>query len=348
MSVSPRLRLGSAARQTLPSGKALPYAIGAGAAVASFAISALVNTKLAKKAERENPPAGRFVDVEGVRLHYIERGKGQPLVLLHGNGSMVQDFESSGLIALASEQFRVIAFDRPGFGQSARPRQRVWNAHAQAELFSAALQKIGVSQAVVCGHSWGASAAVALALTHPHQVRGLVLASGYYYPSRRLDALFLSLPALPLLGDVLRYSISPILSRLLWPVITRKMFAPEAIPPKFKLFPKEMTFRPSQIRAAAAESAMMMPDAYAASTGYKALAMPVIIIAGEEDQLVDIEAQSARLHRELPGSVMYRIRGAGHMVHQTATEKVMAAIREAAEGPEGRAADSPVAAPAFV
>ena len=109
MSVSPRLRLGSAARQTLPSGKALPYAIGAGAVVASFAISALVNAKLAKNAERENPPAGRFVDVEGVRLHYIERGKGQPLVLLHGNGSMVQDFESSGLIALASEQFRVSA-----------------------------------------------------------------------------------------------------------------------------------------------------------------------------------------------------------------------------------------------
>ncbi len=59
--------------------------------------------------------------------------------------------------------------------------------------------------------------------------------------------------------------------------------------------------------------------------------MPVIIIAGEEDQLVDIETQSARLHRELPRSVLHRIPRTGHMVHQTATEAVMRAINEAAE-----------------
>ena len=58
---------------------------------------ALVNRHLAKKAERDNPAAGRFLDVDGVRLHYVERGSGEPLVLLHGNGSMIEDFESSGL-----------------------------------------------------------------------------------------------------------------------------------------------------------------------------------------------------------------------------------------------------------
>ena len=50
-----------------------------------------------------NPPAGQFLEVDGVRLHYVERGEGEPLVLLHGNGSMIQDFETSGLIDMAAK-----------------------------------------------------------------------------------------------------------------------------------------------------------------------------------------------------------------------------------------------------
>ena len=153
--------------------------------------SALLNRHLAKKAERDNPPAGRFLEVNGVRLHYVERGAGDPLVLLHGNGSMIQDFESSGLIDLAAKNYRVIVFDRPGFGHSDRPRNVVWTPDAQAELIKRALEQIGVSNAIVLGHSWGASVAVALALKYPDLVRGLVLASGYYYPTvqagRRCD-----------------------------------------------------------------------------------------------------------------------------------------------------------------
>ena len=70
-----------------------PYATAAMVGVAALAISALVNSRLAKDAERRNPPKGRFLEIDGVRLHYVERGKGEPLVLLHGNGSMIQDFE---------------------------------------------------------------------------------------------------------------------------------------------------------------------------------------------------------------------------------------------------------------
>jgi pimeloyl-ACP methyl ester carboxylesterase len=297
---------------------------------AILVISALVNAGLAKRAERKNPPTGRFVNINGVRLHYVDRGEGQALVLLHGNGSMVQDFEASGLMGRASEEFRVIAFDRPGFGNSERPHGTVWRPDAQADLFAAALRQLGVSSAVVFGHSWGASAAVALALRYPQLVRGLVLASGYYYPSLRLDVLLLSMPAIPLIGSAIRYAVSPIVSRLMWPLLVRKIFAPHTVPSKFALFPKEMAFRPCQIRAAAAESAMMIPVAYATRARYPELTMPVVIIAGDQDQLVDTEAQSARLHRELPHSVLHRIRGAGHMVHQTSTEQVMAAIEQAA------------------
>jgi pimeloyl-ACP methyl ester carboxylesterase len=70
----------------------------------------------------------------------------------------------------------------------------------------------------------------------------------------------------------------------------------------------------------------MIPGAWEESSRYKELEMPVVIVAGEEDQLVETEKQSARLHRELPRSVLRLVRGGGHMVHQTATNKVMAAI----------------------
>ena len=63
---------------------------------------ALVNRRLARNAENDNPPAGQFLEIGGVGLHYVERGAGAPLVLLHGKGSMFQDFESSGLIDLAA------------------------------------------------------------------------------------------------------------------------------------------------------------------------------------------------------------------------------------------------------
>jgi hypothetical protein len=119
-------------------------------------VSAIVNQQLAKKAQRDNPPTGRFIEVDGVRLHYVERGAGRPLVLFHGNGSMIQDFESSGLIYLAAQNYRVIVFDRPGYGHSDRPRNVVWTPAAQAELFFEALQQLGVHSALVLGHSWGA------------------------------------------------------------------------------------------------------------------------------------------------------------------------------------------------
>jgi pimeloyl-ACP methyl ester carboxylesterase len=174
--------------------------VAGGAALSGLAISALINHRLAKRAERDNAPTGKFIEIDGVRLHCVERGTGDPLVLLHGNGSMVQDFQASGLIELGAERYRVIAFDRPGFGHSEPPRSTIWTPEAQAELFHGAFSKIGVSRAIVLGHSWGASVPIALALQYPEVVSGLALVSGYYYPSVRADVVAMSIPAVPALA----------------------------------------------------------------------------------------------------------------------------------------------------
>jgi pimeloyl-ACP methyl ester carboxylesterase len=266
-----------------------------------------------------------------VRIHYVERGSGPPLVLLHGNGAMIQDFQSSGLLDLAAKKYRVIVFDRPGFGHSDRPDNITWTPATQAELIAQALHQIGVPHALVLGHSWGASVAVALGLKYPDLVEGLVLASGYYYPTLRFDVLVQSLPALPWVGRILGHTLSPIVTRAVWPQLMRKIFGPGPVPAKFEGFPKEMAVRPSQIRASAAESALMVPDAFVMRNQYGRLKMPVVIIAGNKDRLIDIDEQSQRLHRDISQSRFHSIPGTGHMVHQSATNAVMAAINEAAK-----------------
>jgi pimeloyl-ACP methyl ester carboxylesterase len=321
---------GSGAKKSLSAIKSNPW-LAASAAVGSVLLAtALLNRQLAKKAQRDNPPAGNFLDIDGVRLHYVERGAGRPLVLLHGNGSMIQDFEASGLIDLAAESYRVIVFDRPGFGHSGRPRNVVWTPAAQADLFAKALKYLGVSRALVLGHSWGASVAVALALEHPNLVEGLVLASGYYFPTARADFVAMSTPAIPGLGDILSQTLSPLISRLMWPLLMKKIFGPKSAPRKFEAFPKAMAVRPSQIRASAAESALLIPNAFSVSGEYAGLKMPVVIIAGEDDRLINIDEQSGRLHEVVTHSKMHRVAGTGHMVHQSATGSVMSAIDEAA------------------
>ncbi|GGC60669.1 alpha/beta fold hydrolase [Chelatococcus reniformis] len=301
-----------------------------GTAAAVVAMSAVVHAWLARRAERRHPPVGRFITVGGVRLHYVECGTGQPLVLLHGNGAMLADFAASGLLDLAAARYRVVAFDRPGFGHSTRPRGRIWTAAAQAELIAAALRELGIERAIVLGHSWGASVAIRLALAHPPLVRSLVLACGYYYPTFRPDALGASIPAVPIVGDVLSASVVPVLCRVLWRSIVGRIFGQVTVPATFAAFPKELALRPSQLHAMAAESFLVIQAAAAARRRYGGLAVPVVIVAGEGDLLVGVDSHAVRLHHDVPGSRLRRLPGAGHMVHHTATAQVMAAIDEAA------------------
>ena len=306
------------------------WGAGAAAAGTALAATALLNRRRARRAEQDNPPAGSFVTVAGVALHYVERGQGKPIVLLHGNGAMIEDWEASGLLDALAATHRVIAFDRPGFGHSERPRTTIWTPRAQAELIAQALRELKVDKPLVVGHSFGAMVALALAADHPGIVSGLVLVAGYYFPSVRGDVFLLSPPAVPLLGDVMRYTVSPIVGAALTPVTARKAFSPAPVSDKFAGFPVEMALRPSQIRAEAAEAALMVPAAGALQASYPALRLPVTIVAGRGDAIVRTDAQAERLHEQVPGSRLTIVEGAGHMVHYSATDEVAAAIRDAA------------------
>jgi len=157
-----------------------------------------------------------------------------------------------------------------------------------------------------------------------------VLVSGYYFPTARLDVPMLSAPALPLFGDVMRYTVSPIVGRMATPLMTRAIFAPMPVPDRFDAFPVELSLRPSQIRATAADTALMVPGAVSLSARFDELAMPIEIVAGDGDQIVGFEGQSQRLADRIAGAALHKIEGAGHMAHYAAPEEVRAAVDRAA------------------
>jgi pimeloyl-ACP methyl ester carboxylesterase len=290
------------------------------------------NVVFSKLAEWKNPPIGKFLRCDGMLLHYIDRGDPAApcVVLFHGNGSMIQDFTISGLVDRLAQGNRVVCFDRPGFGHSRRPRFRIWTAAAQAALFVKAFNQLGVREPVVLGHSWGALVAVALSLRKDYPIRGLVLASGYYFPTPRWDVWLMSGPAVPVLGDLISYTIAPIISLAILPGAFRKIFAPRSVPQTFKNeFPSSLTLRPKQLRAAAEESALLIPTAAQFQASYSSIGCPVRIFHGTEDQVIESK-QSRDLHQALHRSDLHLVPNAGHMVTYADPAAIAGAINSVA------------------
>lgn len=303
----------------------------AGAAAIAAATTALWVRRKAVAAERKHPPAGASIEVDGVSVHYVERGTGTPVVLIHGNTVSLEDFQASGLMDRLAQSHRVIAFDRPGFGHSDRPRDRLWTPEAQAELLQAALDRLHVDRPAIVGHSMGTLVALFMALNRPQQVRQLVLLSGYHYPTVRFDALLAAPVALPLVGDAMRYTVTALTARATLKGVVKGMFAPCDIPPDFfDIVSREMMLRPSQIGANAEDAAFMMPAAASLAARYAQLRIPVTIIAGAADRVVDPQAHSVRLHGDIPESELVVLPDVGHMVHFAAADVIAASLGEPA------------------
>lgn len=304
-------------------GRAIDLLALAGLATAG---SAIIVNRQAKRAEADHPPKGRFVTVSGARLHYFERGDGRPVVFVHGNGTMLEDMLISGVVEQTAQRYRAIAFDRPGFGYSERLGHRTWTAAAQASMLPEAFRLLGIDRPILVAHSWGTLVALALALDQPRHVSALVLVSGYYYPTPRADVALFSPPALPLIGDLLSYSVAPLIGELIAPGMMDRAFSPQGVSPRFaRDFPTAMALRPSQVKAFAEDSAHMTTAAERLSARYRSLFPPTAVLAGDADQIVSYR-QAQRLHGEVAGSRLDILPGGSHMVHHIAPERVVRAI----------------------
>jgi pimeloyl-ACP methyl ester carboxylesterase len=303
------------------------HALAAAGALAGFAAA---NFLEARRARRAYPPLGRFVEIDGVKLHVVEKGAGAPILLIHGNGVMLDDWIISGLFDELAKTHRVIAVDRPGFGHSSRPRGTRWWAQRQADLFAKLLEELDAAPALVVGHSFGSLVAAAMAVHHADKLKGAVLIGGFYYPEARADIALLAPNALPGCGDLLNHTFMPLAGEALRGVMNRKLFGPAPTPQAWREhFSFAMALRPTRMRAGAADAVNMNGAARRLAPHYGKVALPVTLIVGAGDRIVSPRKHTERLHEALPNSRLVDLEGAGHMAHHSRMSEVAAAVRMA-------------------
>lgn len=299
----------------------------AGLALAAGALAGLwIDTmRRTARAEREHPPLGDFVDAGGTRMHVLERGRGHPVVFLHGSGTIMEDWVVSGFLDQTAQRWRAIAVDRPGSGYS----ERAWGTatpQAQARVLHDTLVAMNVRKPVLVGHSIAGPLALAYALEYPHEIGGVVFLSGYAYPTARADFVPFMTPAIPLVGQVLSRTVLQPIDRALMPALLQRIFQPNPVPDYYDQVPTDIMLRPTQLESVAADIAALIPAVAQLSQHYGEIDCPVAIVAGEDDRIVDPYDHARRLHDEIRGSTLHMLAGTGHMPHHVRPDAVFAAI----------------------
>ncbi|MGH1574645.1 alpha/beta hydrolase [Methylobacterium sp. P31] len=304
---------------------ALPFAI-AGLAVA---VAALVSLVITLRVGAEYPPAGPFVEVTGGRLATIQAGpaNGPPIVLLHGASANASDpMEGIGR-RLASRGFRIIAFDRPGFGWSDRISGSAAAAPVvQARIIAEALERMGVGPAIVFGHSWAGALALALALDHPERVSGLVLAAPVAMPMPdRLPDLpwYWQLAVKPPVAWLLSRTVGPPLARHFLPEAARRVFLPQAAMPAYPETARAaLVLRPETLLANVQDLLGLSTALAVQSPRYREIRIPTLVISGEADPIVRSDTQAVPLAGAIPGARLVLLPGIGHMLQFVASERL--------------------------
>ncbi|MGB7243639.1 MAG: alpha/beta hydrolase [Sulfitobacter sp.] len=290
------------------------------------------------RAQAQFPPEGQLIDVDGTLVHAVVRGSGPDLVLIHGASGSTRDYTFAFADQLTGS-YRVIIFDRPGLGWTDRPGDTysgAWNSRAeppmvQAQLLQKAAQKIGVHTPLVMGHSFGGAVALAWGLSQPEETAGLVLVAS------------VSNPWPGSLGALYRINATAPGSALVVPLITAftpekmvrdtvaSIFEPQSAPDGYlDYIGSDMTLRRKAFRANAQQVNSLRPHIVEMSQRYHELQMPVEIVHGTADTIVPLHIHSDPLSRQIPGAVLTRLDGIGHMPHHVAPLDVLAAIDRAA------------------
>jgi pimeloyl-ACP methyl ester carboxylesterase len=284
--------------------------------------------------ERSYPPAGRFVDVDGGRLHVVELGPADapPVLLLHGASGNLGDIRLALGERLAA-RYRVILVDRPGHGWSDRPDGAEDASPArQAALIRQALTNIGVTKSIVVGHSWSGALATAYTLAYPDAVSGLVLLAAVTHPWPGGVAWINNLVATPVIGPLVAHTVILPLGYFLVRPGVEAVFSPEVPPPDYvERTGTRMILRPNEFIANAQDLAGLKAFVTAQAPRYGEIKVPVAIIAGDADRVVYTNIHSRGIYKMLPDATLTVLPGVGHMVQFAAADLVVKAIDEVAK-----------------
>ena len=293
----------------------------------------LYNRSSSMRAEAAYPPAGSFIEVEGIKLHHIRKGEGTPVVLLHGGVLRANDFERVMELAEA-RGFAAIAFDRPGYGHSGRPPRGKATPADQARLIHQALKRLGVEKPIIVSHSWSGLLALIYALHYPEDTAGVVTLGGAMYkegyPAEHGDPIS-RLATAPVIGPLLLHTLprSPLGTALARSAV-KQTFAPEQAPEDYRRAALAFWLRPGQFRANREDILAFPSAALEASRRYGDIRCPVVVAVGEQDPFGTRE-QADRLLADIPHAELMVVPDAAHMMPQLHPETVLEAIEKARE-----------------
>jgi pimeloyl-ACP methyl ester carboxylesterase len=270
----------------------------------------------------------RFIEIEGVQVHYKQLGQGQPVfILLHGFASSTYSWRE--VMAPLAEIGTVIAFDRPAFGLTERPlKWKEVNPYSTAfsvKLTVGLMDALGVGQAILVGNSAGGTVSMLTALEYPERVQALILVDPAVYTtgserSPIVNAL-LHTPQAQRLGPLLvrrfqesgrDFGISA------WHDPTKladEIWAGYTLP----LQAEHWDFALWQFTLAA--SPLYLPDRLGEFT------QPILVITGDDDRVVPT-ADSIKLAGELPGAQLVVIPDCGHVPHEEKPADFLKAVRD--------------------
>lgn len=123
---------------------------------------------------RAAPDEGQYIEMNNQKVHYIEKGEGPDLLLIHGLSGAAQNF-SYKMIELLANNYHVIAIDRPGSGFSQRDFEANAELPEQAKFVAQFIKEVHLEKPIIVGHSLGGAVALQLAVDYPDLVKALAL-----------------------------------------------------------------------------------------------------------------------------------------------------------------------------
>jgi len=258
------------------------------------------------------PFRAQYRTIDGSRLRLIDTGSGQPVVLIHGIGASVYNWRYT-LPALVTAGYRVIAFDNRGFGFSDQTAHGYHNAD-YVRLLVSLLDSLGVSSAVLVGHSMGGTIAAEVALTHPDRVRGLVLIDAAGYGMRWPGVL--KIARWPLVGGI----ATSFRGRWFTKRILRSTFAD---PSKVTEGDVDQYYAPvAQPGFGRALRGVLREFRFDSLGGRLArVQTPTLILWGDADRWIPVGV-GARFTRELPRSEFVIVERSGHNPQEESPDRV--------------------------
>jgi pimeloyl-ACP methyl ester carboxylesterase len=290
-----------------------------GLGAAGLAVFAAVT---ARKIETALPPQGRFIEVDGARLHYLDEGSGPAIVMIHGLGGQMRNFTYS-LVAQLKDRFRVVVVERPGSGYSIRPPGASATLSAQAATLAAFFRKLELEKPLLVGHSLGGAICLAIALNHPECASGLALISPATQPQYIVPDPFKGAAiAQPWLRTLVAWTLATPMGMLRGPETVEMLFGPEPAPGDFRTRGGGLlALRPWAFQTASTDLMAVNDDLPALVDRYPTLKLPVGVLFGDSDLILDPQFHGDSLIHQIEGVEVEAIEGGGHMIPLTQPER---------------------------